>query len=122
LAEGVRRAISAWGLKLCAKAPKWHSDTVSTIIIPEGFDGNALTRHAYHRYGLSFGIGLNKLAGRAFRIGHLGDLNELMCLTAIAGAEMAMRDLDIPVAAGSGVAAAQEWYRESGKQGLKLAA
>jgi alanine-glyoxylate transaminase/serine-glyoxylate transaminase/serine-pyruvate transaminase len=122
LAEGVRRAVSAWGLKLCAKAPKWHSDTVSTILIPEGFDSNALTKHAYARYGLSLGIGLNKLAGRAFRIGHLGDLNELMCLTAIAGSEMAMRDLGIPVAAGSGVAAAQEWFRESGASVMRMAA
>jgi alanine-glyoxylate transaminase/serine-glyoxylate transaminase/serine-pyruvate transaminase len=122
LAEGVRRAVTAWGLRLCAKAPKWHSDTVSTIIIPEGFDSNALTKHAYARYGLSLGIGLNKLAGRAFRIGHLGDLNELMCLMALAGAEMAMRDLGIPIAAGSGVAAAEEWYRESGAKALKLAA
>ncbi len=100
LAEGVRRAVRL-GLRLCAKAPKWHSDTVSAIVIPEGFDSGALVKHAYNRYGMSLGVGLNKVAGRVFRIGHLGDLNELMCLTAIAGSEMAMRDLGIPVAAGS---------------------
>ena len=81
LAEGVRRAVSAWGLKLCAKDPKWHSDTVSAILIPEGFDSAALVRHAYTRYNLSLGMGLNKVAGKVFRIGHLGDLNEIMCLT-----------------------------------------
>ncbi len=113
LAEGVRRAVAAWGLSLCAKAPQWQSDTVSAIVIPEGFDSAALVRHAYNRYGLSLGLGLNKVAGRVFRIGHLGDLNELMCLTALAGSEMAMRDLGIPVVAGSGVAAAQEYYRAS---------
>lgn len=122
LAEGVRRAVSAWGLKLCAKAPKWHSDTVSAIVIPEGFDSAALVKHAYNRYGLSLGVGLSKVAGRVFRIGHLGDLNELMCLTALAGSEMAMRDLGIPVTAGSGVAAAQEYYRHSATAELKKAA
>jgi alanine-glyoxylate transaminase/serine-glyoxylate transaminase/serine-pyruvate transaminase len=122
LAEGVRRAVSAWGFRLCAKAPKWHSDTVSAIVIPEGFDSGALVKHAYNRYGMSLGVGLSKVAGRVFRIGHLGDLNELMCLTAIAGSEMAMRDLGIPVAAGSGVAAAQEFYRASTVQQMKKAA
>lgn len=111
LAEGIRRAVAAWGLHLCAKAPIWHSDTVSAILVPEGFDSAALVRHAYQRYQLSLGMGLNKVAGKVFRIGHLGDLNELMCLTALAGSEMAMRDLGIPVMAGSGVAAAQEYYR-----------
>jgi len=123
LAEGVRRAVSAWGLTLCAKGPQWHSDTVSAIVIPEGFDSAALVRNAYNRYGLSLGVGLNKVAGRVFRIGHLGDLNELMCLTALAGSEMAMRDLGIPVEAGSGVAAAEEYYRATGANAaLKQAA
>ena len=111
LAEGVRRAVAAWGLKLCAAHPKWNSDTVSAIVIPEGFDSAALVKHAYLRYGLSLGMGLNKVAGRVFRIGHLGDLNELMCLTALGGSEMVMRDLGIPIVAGSGVGAAVEYYR-----------
>lgn len=113
LAEGVRRAVAAWGLRLCAAAPQWQSDTVSAIVIPEGFDSGALVKHAYQRYGLSLGVGLNKVAGRVFRIGHLGDLNELMCLMAVAGSEMAMRDFGILVEAGSGVAAAGEYYRGS---------
>ncbi len=122
LAEGVRRAVSAWGLKLCAKEPKWHSDTVSAIMLPEGYDSAALLRHAYAKYNLSLGAGLNKVAGKVFRIGHLGDLNELMCLSAIAGSEMAMRDLGVPVEAGSGVAAAIEYYRGADSAVLKTAA
>jgi alanine-glyoxylate transaminase / serine-glyoxylate transaminase / serine-pyruvate transaminase len=122
LAEGVRRAVAAWGLKLCAADAKWHSDTVSAIMLPDGFDSAALLRHAYTKYQLSLGAGLNKLAGRVFRIGHLGDLNELMCLSAIAGSEMTMRDLGIPVEAGSGVAAAIEWYRGAAPVSLKTAA
>lgn len=113
LAEGVRRAVAAWGLSLCAREPRWYSDTVSAIVLPEGFDSTALVRHAHTRYQLSLGLGLNKVAGKVFRIGHLGDLNELMCLTAVAGSEMAMRDLGIPVQAGSGVAAAIEYYRQA---------
>ena len=111
MAEGVRHAVDAWGLTLCATDPKWYSDTVSAIRVPEGFDGNAVARLAYLRYGLSLGLGLSKVAGKVFRIGHLGDLNELMVLSGLAGAEMAMRDLGIDVAAGSGVAAAQEYFR-----------
>ena len=115
LAEGVRRAVDAWGLRLCAKEPKWHSDTVSAILVPEGFDGADVIRIAYERYNLSLGTGLSKVAGKLFRIGHLGDLNELMVMSALAGAEMAMRDVGIPVEAGSGVAAAEEHYRATAR-------
>ena len=116
LAEGVRQAVSAWGLSLCAKEPQWYSDTVTAILVPEGKDANRVIKHAYHRYGLSLGAGLSVVAGKLFRIGHLGDLNELMLMSAISGAEMAMRDVGImEVEAGSGVAAAQEYYRKNGK-------
>ena len=115
IAEGVRRAVTAWDLKLCAKQPKWHSDTVSAIRVPEGFDGNQVVKIAYYRYNLSLGVGLSKVAGKLFRIGHIGDLSDLMLLTAIAGCEMAMRDLGIAIELGSGVAAAQEHYRQTAR-------
>jgi alanine-glyoxylate transaminase / serine-glyoxylate transaminase / serine-pyruvate transaminase len=111
LAEGVRRAVAAWGLRLCAVDPKLYSDSVSAIVVPDGFDTGALVKHAYRRYNLSLGAGLGKVIGKVFRIGHLGDLNEIMCLMAIGGSEMAMRDMGIPIEAGSGTAAAQEFYR-----------
>ncbi len=110
LAEGVRQAVAAWGLTLCAKEPRWYSDTVSAIRVPEGRDGSEVVKHAYQRYNLSLGVGLSKVAGKVFRIGHLGSLNELMVLTALAGSEMAMRDAGIPVPLGSGVAAAQAHF------------
>src|SRR3989440_144582 len=113
LAEGVRAAVRAWGLKLCAKAPKWHSDTVSAIMVPEGFSGADVIDVAFRRYNLALGAGLARVAGKLFRIGHLGDLNELMLLGAIAGTEMAMRDVGIKVTLGAGVAAAAEHYRGS---------
>ncbi|MGH7546272.1 MAG: aminotransferase class V-fold PLP-dependent enzyme [Gemmatimonadota bacterium] len=113
LAEGVRAAVRAWGLDLCARKPKWYSDTVSAIVVPEGFDGADVIDVAFRRYDLALGAGLNKVAGKVFRIGHLGDLNELMLLGAIAGVEMTMRDVGIPVTPGSGVAAAAELYRSA---------
>ncbi|MGE0383491.1 MAG: aminotransferase class V-fold PLP-dependent enzyme [Gammaproteobacteria bacterium] len=113
LAEGVRRAVGAWGLKLCARDPKLYSDTVTTVVVPEGVDSNVVVRHAYERYQLSLGMGLNKVAGKVFRIGHLGDNNELMVLAALAGAEMAMRDAGIMVPPGSGVGVASEYYRST---------
>jgi alanine-glyoxylate transaminase / serine-glyoxylate transaminase / serine-pyruvate transaminase len=115
LAEGVRLAVKAWGLELCAKAPRWYSDTVSAIMVPSGFNGADVIDVAYRRYDLALGAGLARMAGKLFRIGHLGDLNELMLLGALAGAEMAMRDVGIKVTPGSGVAAASEYYRGSAK-------
>ncbi len=113
LADGVRAAVRAWGLKLCAKAPKWYSNTVSAIMVPEGTSGADVIDVAFRRYNLALGAGLARMAGKLFRIGHLGDLNELMLLGAIAGAEMAMRDVGIQVTPGVGVAAAAEHYRST---------
>jgi alanine-glyoxylate transaminase/serine-glyoxylate transaminase/serine-pyruvate transaminase len=113
MAEAVRRAVKAWGLSLVAKDPKWYSDTVSAVRVPEGFDGNEVVRTAYRTYNLALSVSLAKIAGQAFRIGHLGDMNELMILTPLAGAEMAMRDLGINVEPGSGVGAAQEYLRST---------
>jgi len=111
LASGARAAVRAWGLKLCAREPKWYSDTVSAIMVPHGFNGADVIDRAYRRYNLALGAGLSQMAGKLFRIGHLGDLNELMLLAAISGAEMAMNDVGIEVELGSGVAAAQAEFR-----------
>jgi alanine-glyoxylate transaminase/serine-glyoxylate transaminase/serine-pyruvate transaminase len=111
LAEGTRRAVSAWGLKLCAKDPKWYSDTVSAIMTPAGYNAADVIDVALKKYNLALGAGLSEVAGKLFRIGHLGDLNELMLMSAIAGSEMAMRDVGIDVTPGSGVAAAGEFWR-----------
>lgn len=113
MATAVRKAVEAWGLKLVAHEEKLYSDTVSAIYVPEGFDGNEVARHAYKHYNLALSISLGQIAGKAFRIGHLGDLNELMVLTPITGAEMAMKDQGIDIELGSGVAAAQEYLRNT---------
>jgi alanine-glyoxylate transaminase/serine-glyoxylate transaminase/serine-pyruvate transaminase len=116
LAEGTRRAVDGWGLKLCAKEPKWYSDTVTAVYVPEGIDGQELVKHAQKHFNLHMGGGLRKVAGKIFRIGHLGDLNELMLVSAIAGAEMSMRDLGANVEPGSGVAAACEYWRDTASE------
>ncbi|MCQ0970840.1 aminotransferase class V-fold PLP-dependent enzyme [Paracoccus sp. TK19116] len=113
IAEGVRQAVSAWGLKLCATSPKVYSDTVSAIYVPDGFDANQVVGHALKTYGVAFGTGLGEVAGKAFRIGHLGQLSDVLALSGIATAEMVMADLGLPVKLGSGVAAAQEHYRQT---------
>jgi alanine-glyoxylate transaminase/serine-glyoxylate transaminase/serine-pyruvate transaminase len=114
LAAGVRAAVQqGWGLQLCAQGPEWYSDTVSAIMVPEGVNGADVIRRAYTRYNLSLGAGLSKVAGKLFRIGHLGDMNEVHLMAAIAGAEMAMLDSGIKVEPGSGVAAASEYWRNT---------
>jgi len=119
IASAVRAAVSAWGMTPIAKEEKWYSDTVTAVKVPEGFDGNEVVRHAYNYYNLALSISLAKIAGQAFRIGHLGDMNELMILTPITGAEMAMKDLNYPIELGSGVAAAQEYLRSTAKPKIK---
>ena len=112
LAKGVRAAVTAgWGLNLCAKEGKWYSDTVSAVMLPAGIAGTDVIARAYHRYNLSLGGGLSKVAGKLFRIGHLGDMNEIHLMAAITGAEMAMLDCGVAVKPGSGAGAASEFWR-----------
>jgi alanine-glyoxylate transaminase / serine-glyoxylate transaminase / serine-pyruvate transaminase len=112
LAGGARAAVlQGWQLALCARKPNWYSDTVTAVMVPAGTDAAAVIARAFKRYNLSLGAGLSRVAGKLFRIGHLGDLNELMLLGAIAGAEMAMLDCGMKIEPGSGVAAAQNYWR-----------
>lgn len=111
IATGVRHAIEAWGLSLCAARPDVYSDTVSAIRTPDGFNATDIVTHAAETYGVAFGVGLGEVAGKVFRIGHLGSLTDVMTLSGIATAEMCMADLGLDITLGSGVAAAQEFYR-----------
>lgn len=111
IAEGVRAAVRAWGLELCAASPDVYSDTVSAIRTPEGFNATSVVEHAAKAYGVAFGTGLGEVAGKVFRIGHLGSLTDVMALSGLATAEMVMADLGLDITLGSGVAAAQDFYR-----------
>lgn len=121
IATGVRRAVDAWGLKLCAVSPEVYSDSVSAILTPEGFNATDIVTVAARDYGMAFGVGLGEVAGKVFRIGHLGMLTDAMMLSGLATAEMVMVDLGLDVKLGSGVAAAQEFYRH-GSEAKKAAA
>jgi alanine-glyoxylate transaminase / serine-glyoxylate transaminase / serine-pyruvate transaminase len=114
LAAGVRAAVqTGWKLKLCATDPKWYSDTVSAVMTPPGINAADIIVRAFKRYNLALGAGLARVAGKLFRIGHLGDCNELMLMGALAGAEMAMVDCGVKVAPGSGVAAAAGYWQRN---------
>lgn len=111
LASGVRAAASAWGLATCCRSTAHASDTVTTIMLPEGVDGRAMIADAHASLDLALGAGLGPLAGRAFRIGHLGDLNEGMLLGALGLVELALYRAGVRITFGSGVAAALEIWR-----------
>ena len=113
LAQGVRRAIAAWGMMPCAASPDLYSDTVTAVVVPAGCNGTDLVQLAASKYGVAFGVGLGEVAGKVFRIGHLGMLTDVMMLSGLACAEMCMADLGWPITLGSGVAAAQDYYRTS---------
>lgn len=122
IATGVRLAVAAWGLELCAASPDVYSDTVSAIKTPNGFNATDIVTHADQVYGVAFGVGLGDVAGKVFRIGHLGSLTDVMMLSGLATAEMCMADLGLNIKLGSGVAAAQEYYRANPAAAIKDAA
>lgn len=113
LAEGVRRAVAAWGMRPCAASNDLYSDTVTAVVVPQAANGTDLVKLAAEKYGVAFGVGLGEVAGKVFRIGHLGMLTDVMVLSGLATAEMCMADLGWGVRLGSGVAAAQDYYRGS---------
>ena len=112
LGEAVRRCVRHWsgnnGPSLFCQNPTRESNSVTAVLMPEGFDAEAIRRTCSQQYNVSLGGGLGKLAGRVFRIGHLGDLNEPMILGTLASVEMALRVNGVPHAAG-GVGAALEY-------------
>lgn len=116
LAAGVRAAVTAWGLETVCESPALASDTVTAIRTP--VDAREVIRIGFQRYNASFGSGLGPLTGKAFRIGHLGDLNEGMCLAALALAEICLREAGVALTLGSGVAAAQAIYEHRAPMAL----
>ena len=104
-AEATRRAVRAWGLEILCAVPEEYSDSITAVMTPPGHDADRVRAVVLDRFDMSLGVGLTKLAGRVFRIGHLGDLNDLSLLGTLAGVEMGLRLGEVPVVA-SGVEAA----------------
>ena len=108
-AAGVRAAVNAWGLPIQCADPAVYSPVLTGVVTPPGVDADALRRLIHERFDLSLGTGLGKLKGRMFRIGHLGDSNDLTLLATVAGCEMGLKLAGIKLA-GSGVQAAMEHF------------
>jgi alanine-glyoxylate transaminase/serine-glyoxylate transaminase/serine-pyruvate transaminase len=108
-----RKAVKAWGLETLCKDERWKSDSLTVIETPKGVDSQKIVDVAYAKYNLSLGIGLDRVKGKVFRIGHLGSMNECMLLGALSGVEMAMKDVGVNVELGSGVAAASTYLNDT---------
>jgi alanine-glyoxylate transaminase/serine-glyoxylate transaminase/serine-pyruvate transaminase len=111
--EATRRAVRAWGLELQCLEPREYSASLTAVRMPEGHDADAFRKLVLDRFDMSLGTGLSKVAGRVFRIGHLGDFNDLMLAGALAGVEMGLELAGVPYRKG-GVQAALD-YLASGR-------
>src|SRR5262245_2397528 len=110
-AEATRRAVRAWGLEIWCKDPNYYSSSLTAVLLPAGQDADALRGVALEAFDISLGTGLTKLAKKVFRIGHLGDTNDLTVLGALAGVEMALALAKVPHAPG-GVRVAMDYFTE----------
>ena len=121
LAEATRRAVKAWGLEIQCRDPKYYSPAVTTVIMPEGHNADTYRKLVLDTFNMSLGTGLNKIAGKVFRIGHLGDTNELTIMGALTGVEMGFDLAGVPHKKG-GVQAAMTYLTETAKQPKAVAA
>ena len=111
-AAATRAAIEAWGLDVCAVDPREYSASLTAVLLPEGHDDAHLRATIRERYGMALGAGLGKLSGRAFRIGHLGDFDDLHLAATLSGVEMGLADAGVPHKPG-GVTAALDLLRST---------
>ena len=107
-AEATRRAVRAWGLEILCLNPDEYSDSLTAILLPEGEDADRLRQIILQRFDMSLGTGLGKVQGKVFRIGHLGDFNDLMLAGTLCGVEMGLAAAAIPFNRG-GVSAALDY-------------
>jgi len=105
--EATRRAVRAWGLEVLCREPRNHSASLTAVLMPEGHSADALRARIRHTFDMSLGNGLSRLADRVFRIGHLGDFNDLMLVGTVGGIEMGLALASVPHRPG-GVAAAMQ--------------
>ncbi|MDX1572168.1 MAG: aminotransferase class V-fold PLP-dependent enzyme, partial [Xanthomonadales bacterium] len=111
-AEATRRAVRAWDLEVLARDPREYSSSLTAVLLPEGQDADRLRRIILERFDMSLGTGLGRLAGKVFRIGHLGDFNDLMLMGTLSGVEMGLALAGVPHQRG-GVQAALDYLGES---------
>jgi alanine-glyoxylate transaminase/serine-glyoxylate transaminase/serine-pyruvate transaminase len=121
LAEAVRRAVRAWGLEIWCRDQHAYSPAVTAVALPEAFNADQFRKLVLEHFNMSLGTGLNKLAGKAFRIGHLGYTNELTVLGALCGVEMGLELAGIPHQKG-GADAAMAYFTETPRRAAARAA
>jgi alanine-glyoxylate transaminase / serine-glyoxylate transaminase / serine-pyruvate transaminase len=109
-AEATRTAVRHWGLEMLALDSREYSDSLTAVLTPPGHDPDRFRKIALEKYDISLGTGLGKMKGKIFRIGHLGDLNDLMLIGTLAGVEMGLHAADVPHRSG-GVQAAMEFLQ-----------
>jgi alanine-glyoxylate transaminase/serine-glyoxylate transaminase/serine-pyruvate transaminase len=112
-AEATRRAVRGWGLEILCQEPAHYSSTLTAVILPNGHDADFVRRLILDRYDMSLGAGLGRLAGRVFRIGHLGDLNDLTLAGALCGVELGLAQAGVPIKR-DGVSAALAYLGAAG--------
>jgi alanine-glyoxylate transaminase/serine-glyoxylate transaminase/serine-pyruvate transaminase len=110
--EATRRAVQACGLENLCRDPNYYSASLTAILMPEGHDADAYRKIVLDRFDMSLGAGLSKVAGKVFRIGHLGDFNDLMLMGTLAGCEMGLSLADVPHQKG-GVDAAMSYLADT---------
>jgi alanine-glyoxylate transaminase/serine-glyoxylate transaminase/serine-pyruvate transaminase len=115
-AEGVRRAVKAWDLEILCRDPKYYSSTLTAVLMPAGHNADAFRKTALEHFDVSLGTGLTKVAGKVFRIGHLGDTNDLTMVATLAGVEMGLALAGVPHKP-LGVRAAMDYFGETAKGG-----
>jgi len=120
-AEATRRAVRAWGLEILCSVPEEYSNSLTAVMMPAGHDADVLRKLILEAYDMSLGTGLGKLAGKVFRIGHLGDFNDLTLAGTLAGVEMGLELAGVPHKKG-GVLAAFEHLTESARAAPRKAA
>jgi len=121
LAEATRRAVRAWGLEIMCRDPKYYSPTITAVLLPDGHDADAFRNLALETFNISYGASFGKYAGKYFRIGHLGDVNEGQQIGALAITEMALSLAGIPHKKG-GVQAAMDYLVSAHGSATKAAA
>ena len=115
-AEATRRAVQAWGLEVLCQEPQDYSSSLTAVLLPEGHDADALRATILRHFDMSLGNGLSRLAGKVFRIGHLGDFNDLMLMGTLSGVEMGLKLADIPHQSG-GAATAMQYLAQTADVG-----
>ena len=111
-AEATRRAVQAWGLEVLCQEPRDYSSSLTAVLMPDGIDADSFRATVLSHFDMSLGNGLSRLAGRVFRIGHLGDFNDLMLTGTLTGVEMGLRVADVPHQSG-GVSAAMQYLAKT---------